>query len=171
MSQKEKEEHEITHTPFRPRCKYCVRGRAKSTGHQRSKEGEDEQMKVPRISLDYFFLSKEDQKAHRNPLIGMVDEETGEKYARAVGHKGLGEEHEVDWLIKDISEELKAWGHAGGEKGQIILKCDGERAIAAVRAAVSKFHGGREKSRKDRPKEKVNPTEWLKRPSRPQGKL
>ena len=42
---------------------------------------------MPRISLDYFFMGKEDERAHENPLIVMIDEETEEKYARAVGQK------------------------------------------------------------------------------------
>ena len=49
----------------------------------------------------------------------------------------------MDWLIKDMSDELKAWGHAGGSGGALILKCDGEPAIQAVREALSKYHGGR----------------------------
>ena len=72
-----------------------------------------------------------------------VDEETGEKYARAVGRKGLGVEHDMDWLIKDMSEEMKSWGHTGGEQGHVILKSDGESAIVALRNAVAKYHGGR----------------------------
>ena len=49
----------------------------------------------------------------------------------------------MDWLIKDMAEELKAWGHAGGEKGHIILKSDGERSIVAVREALARYHGGK----------------------------
>ena len=88
-------------------------------------------------------MSKADEEAHRNPLLVMVDEETGEKYARAVGRKGVGEMGEMDWLIKDASEELKSWGHAGGEGGELILKCDGERAIVGLRDAIARYHGGR----------------------------
>ena len=82
-------------------------------------------------------------KAHKDPLLIMADESTGEKYARAVGQKGLGKDGELDWLIKDIAEELQAWGHSGGEAGHIILKSDGERSITAVREAVAKYHGGK----------------------------
>ena len=88
-------------------------------------------------------MSKEDEKAHKNPLLAMVDEETNEKYARAVGQKGLGQSGEMDWLVKDMSAELKSWGHGGGTNGSIILKSDNEKAIVAVRDAVAKFHGGR----------------------------
>ncbi len=43
------------------------------------------------MSLDCFFINKEDELASENPFIVMIDEETGDKYARAVGHKGLGQ--------------------------------------------------------------------------------
>lgn len=73
----------------------------------------------------------------------MVDESTGEKYARATGSKGLGEGRENEWLVRDMSEELRSWGHSGGHGGHIILKNDGERAIIALRDALAKYHGGK----------------------------
>ena len=76
VSKQEREEHEVTHTPFRAWCRHCVRGRARNTSHVKGDtEGKEEH--VPRISMDYFFLSKDDEKAHRNPLVVMVDEDTG----------------------------------------------------------------------------------------------
>ena len=95
------------------------------------------------MSTDFFFMSQADEKADKNPLIVMVDESTGEKYARAVGKKGIGEENEMEWLVKDMSEEMKSWGHQGGDGGHIILKSDGERSIVALRTALAKFHGGK----------------------------
>ena len=110
--------------------------------HRKSSE-DKENPEVPRVSIDYFFMSDEDEKAHANPIMMMVDEGTGEKYARAVGMKGLGSDGRMDWLVKDISAELKMWGHTGGDGSTLILKCDNENAIKVVRDAVSKFHGGR----------------------------
>ena len=69
----------------------------------------------------------------------MVDERTGEKYARAVGQRTWSGHQ---WLIKDMSNELKVWGHPSGTAGNIILKSDGEPAILAVRDALAKYHGG-----------------------------
>ena len=34
---------------------------------------------------------------------------------RIVDQKGLGEGMEMRWLIKDLHEELKAWGRPGGD--------------------------------------------------------
>ena len=87
-------------------------------------------------------MSVADERAASNPVLIMVDEATGERYARAVGHKGTTST-DLDWLVRDMSEELKSWGHHGGENGHIILKTDGEAAIVALRDAVAKFHGGR----------------------------
>ena len=93
--------------------------------------------------MEYFFMSQEEEKASQNPLIVMIDEEYGNRYMRAVGKKGLGEGNEMDWLIKDMHEELKSWGHPGGESNELILKSDGEPAIVAVREKLSRLHGGK----------------------------
>ena len=65
-SKEEREKHNLTHTPYRSWCPHCVRARGRSTQH---KKGDKEQESlVPRISFDYFFLTKEDesgeQKSH-----------------------------------------------------------------------------------------------------------
>ena len=81
--------------------------------------------------------------ASDNPMMVMVDESTGNKYMRAVPHKGLGVEGDQSWLVKDMHQELKAWGHPGGGQNPLILKSDGEPAIVAVREALARCHGGR----------------------------
>ena len=67
---------------------------------------------------------KEGELAQDNPMLVMVDEQTGDKYARMTGAKGIGENQERDWLIKDISRELVSWGHAEGVEGNLIIKTD-----------------------------------------------
>ena len=59
-----------------------------------------------------------------------------------MGKKGVGEDGEMDWLIKDICEELRSWGHPAGAGNKIILKSDGEFAMQSLKAAVGKYHGG-----------------------------
>ena len=142
VSKEEREEHERTHLPYRAWCPHCVKGRGRRTAHKKKAEREDSDA-VPRIVLDYFFMSDSDQKAHQNPILVMIDESTGDRYARAVGQKGLGREREMDWLIKDMSDELKSWGHSGGAGGRLIMKSDNEKAIVVVRDALAKYHGGR----------------------------
>ena len=145
-TKREKEEHEATHIPYRDWCRHCVKGRAPNRPHRvGAKQGDqdDKERQVPRIAMDYFFLAREGERASEFPMLVMVDEETGNKYMRAVGRKGLGEGKEMEWLIKDMSEELKAWGHPGGQGTELILKSDGEPSIKAVRDALARYHGGR----------------------------
>ena len=54
-------------------------------------------------------MSQDDERADRNPLIGMLDETYGDRYMRAVGKKGLGDGAEMHWLIHDMHRELKSW--------------------------------------------------------------
>ena len=139
------EDHEVHHCPFKAWCRHCVKGRAANRQHRQHKlEDEDENLvPVPRVSMDYFFMSKKDEEAKNNPLIVMVDEKTGERYARAVSKKGAGTGGEMDWLIQDMVDELKGWGHTGGANGHIIMKSDNEPAVKALREAVGKLLGGR----------------------------
>ena len=87
-------------------------------------------------------MSKEDEGAKQNPVLTVLDESTNDKYSRATGRKGVGQDHEMDWLIEDVSDELKVRGHQGGVGGQIIMKADDETNIIALRNALMKHHGG-----------------------------
>ena len=95
-SGREREEHELTHTPYRSWCDYCERARGRNKPHQPNREDTDEKNKIPRISFDYFFFSQEEQAANQNPMIDMLDERIGEKYARKVEQQGLGEDGEAE---------------------------------------------------------------------------
>ena len=37
---------------------------------------------------------------------------------------------------------MKTWGHAGGQGGKLIMKCDNEASIRQIRDAVAKLLGG-----------------------------
>ena len=76
-------------------------------------------------------------------MLVMVDEQTGDKYARAVGQKGTGGGEQMEWLLNDMCEELKVGGHQAGENGHVIFKSDGESSIEAVKAALAKKLGGK----------------------------
>ena len=64
VSKTERDEHELTHTPYRSWCEYCVRCRGRNAQH-RSK-GEDKKGQVPRIAFDYWFMSHQDEEAKEN---------------------------------------------------------------------------------------------------------
>ena len=57
--------------------------------------------------LHGLLLHEQQGRAGNNPLVLMVDEHTGDNYARMVKEKGLGSDGEMEWLVRDMSEELK----------------------------------------------------------------
>ena len=66
VSKEEREEHERTHTPYRAWCPYCVKGRGRNTPHAKNRDNKEEaESKVPRVSMDYFFMSQKDEKQAR----------------------------------------------------------------------------------------------------------
>ena len=143
VTQAEREEHERTHIPYRCWCDTCVKARGRRMAH-RSKAEADKAYDdgTPRICMDYFYMNERDREEGANPLVIVTDEDAGDKYARAVGRKGVGEHGEMDWLIRDISLELKSWAHQGGSGNRMIMKADGERSLKALRDAVARYHGG-----------------------------
>ena len=139
----EREQHEATHMPFRSWCRHCVRGRGRNSPHWKrmaAYEEAKEAGQVPKVSMDYHFMSQADECAGKNPLLIMVDESTGESFARAVGKKGAGQDRDMEWMIKSVVDELEAWGHRGQD---IIIKCDQENSIEAVRKAITDLRVGR----------------------------
>ena len=71
-SQREIDEHERTHMPFRSWCEHCVKGRAQSTPHYHRDHSEDQ---VPTISWDYWFIDEEQDKNKGNEEDGKSGEE------------------------------------------------------------------------------------------------
>ena len=63
-SRMEREQHDLTHTPYRAWCPHCVRMRGRNTAHK--KNVKREKSWIPRISFDYFFFSQEDEHANKN---------------------------------------------------------------------------------------------------------
>ena len=53
---------------------------------------------------------------------------------RMVQCKGLGEDGEAKWVVKDLHEELKSWGRPGGHGNALT--------VVALREALAKEHGG-----------------------------
>ena len=75
--------------------------RGRNTPHRKAAEDEAEEVSeaIPKVSLDYFFFNKRDERASEHPVLIMTDEEPRDKYARATGKKGLGDGDEMDWLV------------------------------------------------------------------------
>ena len=101
------------------------------------------QRTAPRVSFDYAFLGGGSDDASKGTVLVVLDEMTGEKYARLVPCKGVCDSGATDWVIQDVSRELQAWGYTGGDAQQLVLKSDGERSVVSLKEAVGRFHGGR----------------------------
>ena len=75
---------------------------------------------------------EEDAKATDNPALVMVDESTGNRYMRIIDQKGVGSKKEMEWLVRDVHSELRAWGHPCGMGNRLILKCDVQKVSKHV---------------------------------------
>ena len=99
-SQKEIDEHMITHIPFRDWCPHCVRGKSKSTPHRKRKEGEEEE--VPVISVDYMFMETEDRNVEKGmPILVSRDRKSKWINAAVVTQKG-----KCAYAAKRLSEDI-----------------------------------------------------------------
>ena len=75
VTKEERENHELTHTPFRWWCRHCVRGRGRNKAHKcmlKKEELNEKKKQTPRVSIDYYFGSQEDEEAKTNTFIIMV---------------------------------------------------------------------------------------------------
>ena len=59
-SQKELEEHWISHLPYRNWCRHCISGRGQNDHHR--KQLQKEEQEVPTISIDYAYLGEADMR-------------------------------------------------------------------------------------------------------------
>ena len=61
-TQREKEEHFVSHYPFRSWCEHCIRGKAKAMRHVKVDHSDET---VPVISADYCFMNSVDDTVIR----------------------------------------------------------------------------------------------------------
>ena len=97
-TQREVDEHEVCHIPFRSWCPYCIKGKAVSSPHKGSAYRE-EGLKitgVPTISLDYCWADGEDDEAERkesSPVLIIYIDLIDSLYAIPVKKKEIGRAH------------------------------------------------------------------------------
>ena len=141
------DEHELSHSPFRPWCAACVRDRAKDDPSRKVK-GRFAEHVLPRIRMDYCYLTEDVEQqegehgeaeatnAGSSVTVGVLQESlTKSLWSYAVAHKGSRE----DWLIDQILEDLETIG-LNNEK--IVLKSDPENSIIDVVKEVRRRREG-----------------------------
>ena len=121
-SNREKEEHDLTHANYRSWCRHCVKGRGRTAQHRSTEGGKQ----VPTIAMDYCFPSQGDEKALK--VIAIRD--SGKKAVKAlvVPQKGSGD----GWIVKRIVNVIDSeWG-----KKKVILKSDKEASIRELKEKI-----------------------------------
>ena len=85
---------------------------AQERGRQISRTGEQS----AKHSNGLFRMSDEGSKANKNPVLVMIDESFGDRDARATGQKSVGNDREMDWLVKDIAKSAGEIVDHGAER-------------------------------------------------------
>ena len=148
-SQREREEHEKTHLPFRDWCTHCIKAKSRNDPHKREtdvmKDEESRDDAISTISFDFSYfndklgkMTKEEynealrkgDKMNR-PMVVLEDRETGTIVAHMCSQKGPGDK----WIVGRIGKDIEEMGYGGA---RIILKCDQESPITAVQQEVIK---------------------------------
>ena len=78
-SNHEREEHELTHIPYRSWCEHCVKGRARSRAHKRRNQEikKEELKKATRIYMDFYYNGIEEEEEEREETEGVRDDDEG----------------------------------------------------------------------------------------------
>ena len=135
---KEKEEHFVSHFPFRAWCEHCVRGKAKAMKHVRVDHSEEQ---VPVISVDYCFMNSkddtvitEDTQSKHSPVLVVRDRWTRMVFAHVLPYKGV---QKGPVGSKCLLNDLRKLGYP-----KMIVRYDPEPALqAVVEAAKNGFQG------------------------------
>ena len=143
-TQKEREEHEVTHCPPQSWCDHCVKGQAKNEAHHaiKGKLGESD---VTRVIMDYCFVQEdvevedaEEEEAMLTRLaitiLVMCETTCHSIWAYAVQSKGSTEE----WVKDQILEDLET---VGVSDERIIVKSDQEASMTDMQKAIATARG------------------------------
>ncbi len=132
-SQREIEEHEVSHYPYRNWCRYCVAAKGRRDKH--ASVSENTAKDVVCIVYDYgFFTSREDEgkpeeelEKKYTPFLAIKDDETETVFADVVHRKGV-----EDWSVKVCVDHVVELGHP-----KVTLRSDGENPIKALLGQVA----------------------------------
>ena len=112
----EREEHDVTHVPYRPWCRFCVMGRGLERRYLTQRGDHDDERR--RVFADYGYLSGDS-----TPLLVAKDRRNGMTFAAAASMKGGGDPNAVRLLAKWID---------GLGCQEVTVRTDGEPSICAL---------------------------------------
>lgn len=141
-SQREIDEHDLTHCPYRAWCEACVRGQAKNDCHMTIAGRPDAESSVTRVCIDYCFLTgKVKAQEHEHvqevkasvsmTILVMLETMCRSTWAYVVEHKGSD-----SWLTEQIVDDLETVGLANE---RIVIKADQEVAITDLQKSVARL--------------------------------
>jgi hypothetical protein len=125
-TQADRDAHAATHLPFRSWCAACVQGRQHAPPHCRQKREAGE---VPEVAFDYAFVRRDNEEDLATLLV-MRDRDTKAIRAWLLPHKGADLVETVDRAVAGVREL--------GYRGRVLIRCDGEPALKALRNAITK---------------------------------
>ena len=110
-TQREREEHEATHVPFRDWCAHCMMGRGR-THHHVTKQKSEDQSRRPIIAMDDFFMRMES-----SPSAQSISEESitciavkEDRYQNIMSSVAMMKGVEEPWTIEKGGEVHRlAW--------------------------------------------------------------
>ena len=124
-SDEEREAHALTHLPFRSWCPHCVGGRGQELPHHKSKEDP----LLPEFHMDYCFPGDEEGTSPMKVLV-MRERTSRMLLAVVVPKKGLS-----TFVANRVLAFIREVGCAYID---IIIRCDQEPAILALREDISR---------------------------------
>ena len=130
-TEEEWKEHQVTHTPPKPWCKYCMMGRGTRRAHRVNVPDTEPKDDGPnKVSIDYMYLNDED--ANRDQVhMAMVDHNHGRVFAYTVPRKGVT--GEAEWISSRIIRDIDNMGY---KNVCVQVKSDQEPAIVAVQEYI-----------------------------------
>lgn len=143
-TREEREEHDLTHIPFRPWCEACIRGKGKRKPSLRI-AGAYSLSHSCRVRMDYAYLTEdvevsagdhgeeESSKAESTMTMLVVQESQYRSvWSYAVESKGTAD----DWVPIQIMEDLET---IGVKNEKIVLKSDQETAIVDLVKEIARL--------------------------------
>ena len=131
-TQKEVEEHRLTHLPYRNWCTICVKAKGKDLDHRKVVT---EERGVSEYAFDYCFPG--DEFGYKLTILAGRERLTGLNFATAVPTKGSSGRFAVDKALDFIEE-------AGDMNEKVIVKNDQEVSIQYfIKDLVEQRHEGR----------------------------
>ena len=116
-TKQEREDHELTHMPFRDLCPHCCAGK----GTERNFTATSGPGCIPCFSADYAFMGEQTTDG-TTPILVLKDDTQKSVFAHVVPEKGAN-----DFVVRQIVHDIELTGFT-----EVIFKTDNEPAMLAL---------------------------------------